>query len=96
MRVVPSAKVNDGELDVCIVGAMSTGAFLRAFPRVFRGTHVTHPKVTMLHGTTVKLEANRRVMVYADGERVGPLPAAFDLVPAALPVVVGPDARAVR
>jgi diacylglycerol kinase (ATP) len=96
MRVVPSAVMNDGELDVCIVGAMSTGAFLRAFPRVFRGTHVTHPKVTMLRGTTVKLEANRRVMVYADGERVGPLPAVFDLLPAALPVVVGPDARAIR
>jgi diacylglycerol kinase family enzyme len=50
----------------------------------------------MLTGTRVQLEANRRVQVYADGERVGPLPAIFQVLPAALPVVVGPDAKGVR
>jgi diacylglycerol kinase family enzyme len=44
----------------------------------------------------VKVEANRRVMVYADGERVGPAPAVFDVMPGALPVLVGPNAKAVR
>ena len=95
MKVTPTALLNDGQLDICIVGAMRTGAFLRAFPRVFRGTHVSHPKVTMLRSTTIKLEADRRVNVYADGERVGPLPAVFEVLPGALPVVVGPNAKAV-
>jgi diacylglycerol kinase family enzyme len=44
----------------------------------------------------VQVEANRRVLVYADGELVGSLPAIFEIHPAALPVVVGPDAKGVR
>jgi diacylglycerol kinase (ATP) len=96
MRVTPQASVLDGLLDVCIVEAMSIPAFLRAFPRVFRGTHVNHPKVRMIRSARVRMEADRRVQVYADGERVGPLPAVFEVLPGTLPVVVGPGAVAVR
>jgi diacylglycerol kinase (ATP) len=96
MKVLPDAVMNDGILDVCIVEALSKLAFLRAFPRVFLGSHATHPKVRMRTGTRVQVEANRRVLVYADGELVGPLPAVFEVRPAALPVVVGADAKAVR
>ena len=45
MQVLPNAVMNDGRLDVCIVESLSKGAFLRSFPRVFRGSHTTHPKV---------------------------------------------------
>jgi diacylglycerol kinase (ATP) len=96
MRVLPAAVMNDGLIDVCIVEALSKTAFLRAFPRVYAGRHVTHPKVRMRTGTRIKMEANRRVRVYADGELVGPLPAIFEVRPAALPVVVGPEAKGVR
>jgi len=96
MKVLPNAVMNDGLLDVCIVEALSKAAFLRAFPRVFLGSHTTHPKVRMRTGTRVQVEADRRVLVYADGELVGPLPAIFEVRPAALPVVVGPDAKGVR
>jgi len=96
MKVLPDAVMNDGLLDVCIVEALSKTAFLRAFPRVFLGSHTTHPKVRMRRGTRVEVEANRRVLVYADGEPVGSLPAIFEVRPAALPVVVGPDAKGVR
>jgi len=95
MKVLPSARVNDGLLDVCIVEQLSKGAFLRAFPRVFRGAHTSHPKVRMLRGTHVRMEANRKILLYADGERVGPLPAEFELLPGALNVVVGPDAKGI-
>jgi len=96
MKVLPDAVMNDGLLDVCIVEALSKTAFLRAFPRVFLGSHTTHPKVRMRTGTLVQVEANRRVLVYADGESVGSLPAIFEVRPAMLPVVVGPDAKGVR
>jgi diacylglycerol kinase (ATP) len=96
MKVLPGAVMNDGQLDVCIVEALSKTAFLRAFPRVFLGSHTTHPKVRMRTGTRVQVEANRRVLVYADGELVGSLPAVFEVRPAMLPVVVGPEAKGVR
>jgi diacylglycerol kinase (ATP) len=96
MKVLPGAVMNDGQLDVCIVEALSKTAFLRAFPRVFLGSHTTHPRVRMRTGTRVQVEANRRVLVYADGELVGSLPAVFEVRPAMLPVVVGPEAKGVR
>jgi diacylglycerol kinase family enzyme len=63
---------------------------------VYVGKHATHPNVTMLKGKELKVEANRRMLVFADGEKVGSLPAVFKVVPAALPVVVGSDAKAIR
>jgi diacylglycerol kinase (ATP) len=96
MKVTPDASIVDGWLDVCLLREMSKGAFIRAFPKVFRGTHVSHPAVRMARATRVRVEADRRVMVYADGERVGPAPAVFQVLPGALPVIVGPNAKAVR
>jgi diacylglycerol kinase (ATP) len=96
MKVLPQASIVDGQLDVCIVSAMSKAAFLRALPKVYSGRHSTHPNVTMLRGTDLKIEANRRMMVFADGERVGSLPGVFTVLPHALPVVVGPNPKAVR
>lgn len=96
MKVLPQASIVDGELDVCIVSAMSKAAFLRAFPKVYVGKHSTHPNVTMLKGKALKIEANRRMTVFADGERVGSLPGVFTVLPKAIPVVVGPNAKALR
>lgn len=96
MKVTPGASLVDGFLDVCLLEEMTTGAFLRAFPKVFRGTHVDHPKVRIVRSRRVAVEADRRVTVYADGERVGPAPVVFEVVPRALQVLVGPNARAVR
>jgi diacylglycerol kinase (ATP) len=66
---------------------MSKAQFLWNFPSVFRGTHVRHPKVTTLQGTRIEIAADREFEVYADGERVGPLPATFEVIPQALRVV---------
>lgn len=95
MKVLPQASIVDGALDICIVTAMSKAAFLRAFPKVYVGKHATHPNVMMLRGTDLKVEANRRVSVFADGEKVGSLPAVFTVLPKALTVVVGPNAKAI-
>jgi diacylglycerol kinase family enzyme len=49
----------------------------------------------MLRATAMSIDANRDMQVYADGERIGPVPAHFRVVPRALPVVVGPDAKGI-
>jgi len=89
MRITPAADLYDGVLDVCIVGDVGRTDFLRTFPSVFRGTHVRHPKVRMLRGPEVTVEAGRPLELWASGERVGPLPARIEAVPGALAVVVG-------
>ena len=89
MHVTPSARLDDGLLDVTVVGDMGKADFLVSFPRVFKGTHVSHKKVQTFRGARVELESlddSRTMEVYADGERVGPLPATMEAVRNALTV----------
>src|SRR5205823_11962419 len=90
MKITPEASFTDGQLDVTVIGAMPKPQFLWNFPKVFRGTHVRHPKVAELRGSRFDVSADRRFEVYADGEHIGPLPATFEIVPKALRVVVPP------
>ncbi|HLU74369.1 MAG TPA: YegS/Rv2252/BmrU family lipid kinase [Nonomuraea sp.] len=86
MRVCPDARPDDGLLDVMLVEALGKAEFLRVFPRVYRGTHVTHPAVTVRRARKVRLEAPG-VVAYADGERIGPGPVTCEVRPGALTVL---------
>lgn len=91
MMITPSASVHDGLLDVCIVGPVSRTGFLRAFPTVFRGTHVDHTEVRTARGVHVAVEVldpTADVDLWASGEHVGPLPAHLEPVEGALAVMV--------
>ncbi|WP_213815733.1 diacylglycerol kinase family protein [Glaciihabitans sp. dw_435] len=85
MRVTPNALLDDGLLDVMVVKPLSRLSFLRIFPRVFAGTHLSHPRVSVHRASSVRIEASG-VVAYADGERVGELPVQLDVVPGALRV----------
>ncbi len=87
MKVCPGALVDDGLLQVTILGRISKPEFLRVFPKVYKGTHIEHPAVTVHDARSVTLRAPGAV-AYADGERVGPLPVEITCVPGALQVLV--------
>lgn len=88
MRIAPDASVEDGLLDVVVLGPVSTLEFLRVFPRVYRGEHVLHPAVSVRRARTVRVEVpDRPLAVYADGERVGPVPLDCEAVPGAVRVL---------
>jgi diacylglycerol kinase (ATP) len=86
MKVCPGAVMDDGLLDVVVVGPMSRTTFLRLFPRVFAGRHVDHPSVQVHRAASVALTAPR-ANAYADGEPLGALPVTSTVVPGALRVV---------
>ena len=83
MKVTPDALIDDGLLDVLVVRPLPRLSFVRIFPRVFKGTHVTDPRVTIHRVSTVRIESDTAV-AYADGERLGPLPIEVTVVPRAL------------
>ena len=84
MRIAPDAQLDDGLLDLCIIGEASRGEFLRAFPRVFKGTHVFHPKVSMLRASRLRIESSPPLPVLSDGEIVGQTPFEVQILPGAL------------
>ncbi|MFB7934593.1 diacylglycerol kinase [Streptomyces sp. NPDC056039] len=73
MRICPGADLTDGLFDITVVGDCSRRTLLRVFPKVYRGTHVEHPAVTVMRAARVEIAAEG-ITGYADGEPLGPLP----------------------
>ena len=84
MRIAPTARLDDGLFDLCILAEAGTLEFVQAFPRVFQGTHTTHPKITMLQARHVRIESTPTLPLLIDGEVIGTTPAEFTLLPSAI------------
>jgi YegS/Rv2252/BmrU family lipid kinase len=87
MWLAPDARVDDGRLDVVLLGDRPRLAYLRALPKVFRGAHVHEPHLELLRGREVTVEADRPFTAYADGDPIAPLPVTVGVAHRALRVV---------
>jgi diacylglycerol kinase family enzyme len=87
MRIAPRAKVDDGQLDVCIVGAVDRFRLLRLAPTVYNGNHLSVPEVEYFQAVRVRVETEYPLDVYADGEYVCRTPVEVSIERAALKVV---------
>ena len=85
MLVAPEAIVDDGMLDLFIVHKISRFELVRIFPRVYKGTHVTHKAVEIVRAKSVSIEADL-MPIYSDGEYVGQAPFTAQVVPGAIKV----------
>ena len=88
MWVTPDAEPDDGRLDVLLIGDVTKADFVRTFPKIYRGKHLSHPKIDLLRGEAVQVDAVPAVPIVLDGEQPGTTPARFELVPRALQVRV--------
>jgi diacylglycerol kinase family enzyme len=79
MKIAPDAKMNDGIFDICIVQEISKLELLQQFPKVFKGTHIFHPRIIMKTGKKIKLASDEGREVFADGEYAAKLPAEFTM-----------------
>ncbi|WP_327436220.1 diacylglycerol kinase [Streptomyces sp. NBC_01201] len=86
MRICADAVMDDGLFDVTVVGDCSRATLLKVFPRVYRGTHLGHPAVTVHRVSSISLAA-AGVTAYADGEPLGALPLTATCVPCAARVL---------
>jgi diacylglycerol kinase (ATP) len=87
MLVAPMASVTDGMLDVVLVRKLGRLAFLTAFPRVFKGSHISHPAVLHLEGKRIRLEPEDREPFLIDGELTPCRWAEIEVLPGALRVI---------
>lgn len=86
MRICADAVMDDGLFDVTVVGDCSRTTLLTVFPKVYKGTHLGHPKVTVHRASSIELVA-AGVTAYADGEPLGALPLTATCVPGAVRVL---------
>jgi diacylglycerol kinase (ATP) len=84
MKIAPDAEPDDGLFDVLLIGDISKLDLVRTMPKIYRGTHLPHPKAELLRGASVTVEAAEPLPVELDGEQPGTTPGRFDVVPQAL------------
>jgi len=82
MLVCPNASISDGYFDVMVLHPVTKLEFMKVFPRVFAGSHVTHSAVEILRSKTVRIES--KAVAYADGERIGQLPVSAECISGAV------------
>jgi len=89
MRIAPEATIDDGLLDVTVIGPIGRGGFAWNLPRVATGTIAHHPQVSVRSGRRFAIESldDGHDELWASGERVGPLPANVEIAPRALRVL---------
>lgn len=87
MQVGPLARPDDGLIDLIYVGDLTRVELLLNLPRIYAGTHLSHPKVRHVRATEVAVETEEEVFVEAEGELLGTAPVHLRIVPHALPVI---------
>jgi diacylglycerol kinase (ATP) len=87
MKIAPEAKMDDGVLDVCIVGAVDPFKLFCLFPTVYAGRHLGIREVNYFQTERARVETEYPLDVYADGEYVCRTPVEVSIQRAALHVV---------
>jgi len=84
MWIGPKAAADDGVFDIVILKDLNKLEFLANVPRVYKGTHLSHPKVATFQAKEAHVEARQRMYIQAEGELVGEAPATVRILPGAL------------
>jgi diacylglycerol kinase (ATP) len=87
MRIAPQARMDDGELDVCVIGAVNPFKLASMFPTVYFGRHLRIREVEYFKARQLRVETEHPLDIYADGEYVGQTPVEVGVKRAALKVV---------
>jgi diacylglycerol kinase (ATP) len=87
VRIAPDAKMDDGWLNVVLVGEMNWMRLFQAIPIVLGSGDLRMEEVKRYRCRRGVLEADREAMVHGDGEALGEAPAEFEVVPGAVRVM---------
>ena len=88
MHVAPTARMDDGLLDVLAVSDLSLLQALPKLAKLYGGRILGDPAVQHLRAARVRIDTDPPAVIQADGQIVGETPAEFSLLPRALRVIV--------
>lgn len=84
MWISPNSSADDGIFDVIIIGDVGKVELLQTMPRLYKGTHLTHPRLSAARAQTVRVVSQQVMWLQADGELLGRAPVTFRMHPRAL------------
>lgn len=84
IRIAPRAQIEDGKLDICFIRSASRLRLLSLLPKVMRGRHLTASPVEYAQAERLRIETERPMDCYADGEFACHTPIEIRVLPRAL------------
>jgi len=87
MKIAPMADTQDGRVDVVIFQGVNRRDILNIFSRVFKGTHIDHPKVKTFRATEIVIDSCPQELLMADGELLGLTPLRLKVLPGELAIL---------
>lgn len=93
MNIAPTAILDDGLFDICIISKMGKLDFLSSLHMVYNGKHLEHLKVSLFRSRTIRIEAEKPIIFHLDGEVAGTTPVEFTLIPQAITIKCPADAQ---
>ena len=72
MPAVPGARIDDGQLDLLVVGRFGRAGTLAMLPRLLLGRHLSHPRVACHRAGTFHFSSAAPLPLAADGEAMMP------------------------
>ena len=88
MKIAPDAQVSDGLFDIVMLGDFGKLDLVRNVPRVYDGSHINHPKVSVQRARQVEVSSPDKLLLQADGEVLGTAPARFTVIEGAIRLIV--------
>ena len=88
MKVTPQATLDDSLLDICLVSKMNKLKLLCWVPTIFFGQHLRLKEVEYFQASQIRIEAERKLDLYADGDYAGQTPVEIGLIRRGLRVIV--------
>jgi len=88
MKVAPDAMIDDGVFDIIILGDLSKAEIIKSFPMIYKGDHLSHPKVKHYRGRKIMIKSGGKGLIEVDGEIPGRDDAMFELLPEALKILI--------
>lgn len=70
-KVAPEASPSEAELEAIILEELPKRELLRLVPALLKGTHTAHPRIRLLLGRRISVEAEEEQDLLADGEWQG-------------------------
>jgi diacylglycerol kinase family enzyme len=93
IHVARDARMDSGVFEVYVINDISLARAIRHLPKFYAGTYVDMPElVQRFTASRVVARSEERVLLDLDGEQPGQLPAAIEILPSALRLVVRADA----
>jgi diacylglycerol kinase (ATP) len=90
LRIAPQAQMDDGWLDIVLVGQVRFLRLLKAIPIVLTSGDLREfPEVQRFRCRKITMETDRVARIHGDGENLGESPAEFEVLPGAVRIMTG-------